>query len=65
MCSCDMKQSDELWKKAACHTVTMIIPAVPYLWGHSADGWNIIARVDKIGSIDLELKLAQPLEYGF
>ena len=33
-----------------------------YLWGHTANGGNVIARADEVWSVDLQLKFAQPLD---
>lgn len=36
----------------------------PYLWGHSANGGQVIASAQEVWSVDLQLKVAQPLDNG-
>lgn len=33
-----------------------------YLWGHSANGRNVIAGADEVWSVDLQLKFTQPFD---
>ena len=35
---------------------------VPYLWGHSANGGYVIPGADEVWSVDLQLKVTQPLD---
>lgn len=38
---------------------------LPYLGGHAADGGDVIASVEKVGSVRLQLELTQPVVNGF
>lgn len=38
---------------------------LPYLWGHAADGGDIIAGAEEVGSVRLQLELTQPVVNGF
>lgn len=35
---------------------------LPYLWGHSANGGQVITSAQEVRSVDLQLKAAQPLD---
>lgn len=37
---------------------------LPYLRSHSANGGQVIARAQEVWSVDLQLKVAQPLDNG-
>lgn len=37
---------------------------LPYLWGHSANGGQVITSAQEVRSVDLQLKVAQPLDNG-
>lgn len=37
---------------------------LPYLWGHSANGGQVITSAQEVISVDLQLKVAQPLDNG-
>lgn len=37
---------------------------VPYLRGHSANGGQVIPSAQEVWSVDLQLKVAQPLDNG-
>ena len=37
---------------------------LPYLWGHSANGGQVIPSAHEVRSVDLQLKVAQPLDNG-
>lgn len=38
--------------------------SLPYLWGHSANGGQVITSAQEVRSVDLQLKVAQPLDNG-
>lgn len=38
---------------------------LPYLWGHAADGGDVITSVEEVGSVGLQLELTQPVINGF
>lgn len=37
---------------------------LPYLWGHSANGGQVVTSAQEVRSVDLQLKVAQPLDNG-
>lgn len=38
---------------------------LPHLRGHAADGGDIVASVEEVGSVRLQLELTQPVVNGF
>ena len=57
----------------SCRLVSIVVLAgaslgvrgqMPYLRGHSANGGQVIARGQEVWSVDLQLKVAQPLDNG-
>lgn len=38
--------------------------SLPYLWGHSANGGQVVTSAQEVRSVDLQLKVAQPLDNG-
>lgn len=38
--------------------------SLPYLRSHSANGGQVIPRTQEVWSVDLQLKVAQPLDNG-
>lgn len=54
-----------MWKIRWCLRKTQCSPtslaSSPHLRRHPADGWNVIASVDEVRGIKLQLELTQPL----
>ena len=38
---------------------------LPYLWGHAADGGDVVAGIEEVGGVRLQLELTQPVVNGF
>lgn len=38
---------------------------LPYLWGHAANGGDIIASIEEVGGVRLQLEFSQPVVNGF